>query len=136
LVDATKSHVKSARQKLGSRLVSVQNRCNLMERQDLDSGLVSDLEGQGMTYLSRASLGGDHHRKLQGKLFGLRGLADKHEASVSELMLSWLMLSPNILPLPGASTIDEVDSCAHATEIELDLDDLEELERVVSGAML
>jgi aryl-alcohol dehydrogenase-like predicted oxidoreductase len=135
LINANLSQVNAA-SKIYGDIRSVQNRCNLIERQDLESGLVSALESRGMAYLPRAALGGEQHRRLEGKLFGLKGLADKHEASISELMLSWLLLSPHIIPIPGAATVEQVESCAHAAEIELDLDDLEELERVVSNSML
>src|ERR1700744_2617288 len=63
----------------------------------------------------------------------LQTVADKHNATVYQVALSWLLHhSDNILLIPGTSSVGHLEENIKATEVELTTDDMSELEKLIS----
>ncbi|MBT8445724.1 MAG: aldo/keto reductase [Gammaproteobacteria bacterium] len=96
-------------------IVSVQNRCNVVDRQDVDSGMVSVLGARGIAYLPYGPVGGFHgHRRLH-QLPSLMKLAEVAGTSTYQLVLAWLLnLGEHVIPIPGATRIESVEDSLDA----------------------
>jgi aryl-alcohol dehydrogenase-like predicted oxidoreductase len=70
------------------------------------------------------------HKKVVNQLNSLNAIAAKHDATIQEIMIAWLLLSPHIIPIPGASKVQSILSSVKAGYIELEISDLEELDQV------
>jgi aryl-alcohol dehydrogenase-like predicted oxidoreductase len=49
----------------------------------------------------------------------LRSVADRHGATPSQVALAWLIRRPNVVVIPGASSLSQVEANAAAAELEL-----------------
>jgi pyridoxine 4-dehydrogenase len=108
-------------------IVSVQNLFNLARR-DAEP-LLDYATERGMAFIPWFPL-------ATGKLVGdggpLSALAEKHDASASQLALAWLLRrSPVMLPIPGTSSIDHVEDNVRAAELELSDAEFDELSAAV-----
>jgi histidinol phosphatase-like enzyme/predicted kinase len=94
------------------------------------SGVVDYCLANGLTLLAYRPLGGPaRHRKTAADP-SLGAIAARHEATPSEIALAWLMdLSDLIVPLPGATRVETVESIARAGRIMLSDADRAELDR-------
>jgi aryl-alcohol dehydrogenase-like predicted oxidoreductase len=108
-----------------TRIAAVQNRCNVLDRRDFDSGLVEHCRALGIAYVPYSSVGGHSgHRRLD-HYSALVRVAAKHATSVYVAALAWLLAQgPHILPIPGATKISSVTSSLGAASLQLDADDL------------
>ena len=70
-------------------------------------------------------------RRAVPLLTALREIADHHEATPSQVALSWLVSHANVVAIPGASTVAQVVRNAEAADLELTAD---ETHRLVSAA--
>src|ERR1700761_6015604 len=63
----------------------------------------------------------------------LQQFADKHNATIYQVALSWLLHhSDNILLIPGTSSVEHLEDNLKAVKVELTADDMAELEKVAS----
>ncbi|AHX14356.1 oxidoreductase [Dyella jiangningensis] len=100
-------------------IVCVQNQYNLVQR--TDDALVDELAGQGIAFVPFFPLGG--FTPIQSS--GLSALAARVQATPMQLALAWLLhRSPNVLLIPGTSSI------AHLRE------NMQASQRVLSDEML
>ena len=108
-----------------TRIAAVQNRCNVLDRRDFDSGLVEHCRQLGIAYVPYSSVGGHSgHRRLDHSP-ALARVAAKHAASVYIVALAWLLAQgPHVLPIPGATKLSSVASSRSAATLLLDADDL------------
>jgi len=112
-------------------IVSVQNRCNVLEKQDFRSGLVDFCSEHGITYIPHSPVGGHYgHVRLGGNpLFSQ--LAKKYAATPYGIALAWLLArGKHILPIPGASRPASVVSSMSARSIVLDATDIQAIDRM------
>jgi len=59
----------------------------------------------------------------------LQGVADKHNATIPQVALSWLLHhSPNILLIPGTSSVEHLEENMKTADIALTENDMQELE--------
>lgn len=59
----------------------------------------------------------------------LRGIASSHQAKPAQVALAWLIRKPNVVAIPGASSVEQLESNAAAAELELsDAEDAQLLE--------
>lgn len=68
-------------------------------------------------------------RRAQPLLDLLRDVAASHGATPAQISLAWLVSQPNVIAIPGASTVEQVESNAAAADIELSQDEVAELTR-------
>ena len=106
-------------------VVCVQNAYNLAHRED--DALVDSLAGQGIAYVPYFPLGG--FSKLQSDT--LSAVATRLESSPMSVALAWLLQrSPNILLIPGTSSVAHLRGNVAGAALPLSADDLAELDTI------
>jgi aryl-alcohol dehydrogenase-like predicted oxidoreductase len=110
-------------------IVCVQNFYNLAHR--VDDGLVDDLAAHGIAYVPYFPLGG--FTPLQSDT--LESAAATLEATPIVVALSWLLQrSPNILLIPGTSSVAHLRDNVAAASLTIPEDELSALNSIGSGA--
>ncbi|WP_192248342.1 aldo/keto reductase family oxidoreductase [Mesorhizobium silamurunense] len=110
-------------------IVCVQNQYNLAHRQD--DALIDELARDGIAYVPFFPLGG--FSPLQSST--LSGVAERLGATPMQAALAWLLRrSPNILLIPGTSSVEHLRENLAAAELELSEDVLSELDGVAKAA--
>ncbi|MEV8379054.1 aldo/keto reductase [Kribbella sp. NPDC056861] len=108
-VDELKEAAKTA------TIVSVQNLYNLSQRDDED--VLEYAEQNELAFVPWFPLATGELAKAGGPL---DAIAKEHDASPSQLALAWLLKrSPNILPIPGTSSVGHLDDNVAAARLEL-----------------
>jgi len=108
-------------------VVCVQNFYNVAHRDDDD--LIDSLAAQGIAYVPYFPLGG--FSPLQSDT--LDAVADRLGATPMAVALAWLLQrSPNMLLIPGTSSVDHLHENVSGAGLELSGDVLEELNSLVS----
>ena len=106
-------------------IVCVQNHYNLLHRQD--DALIDRLAGQGIAYVPYFPLGG--FSRIQSE--ALSAIAAKIGATPMQTALAWLMhRSPNILLIPGTSSVEHLRENMRADALRLSEETLAELEAI------
>ena len=106
-------------------VVCVQNAYNLALR--ADDALVDSLAGQGIAYVPYFPLGG--FSPLQSQT--LQDVAKRLDASRMAVALAWLLQrSPNILLIPGTSSVEHLRENVAGAGLELPADALAELDTI------
>lgn len=109
-------------------IVCVQNRYNLAHRQDDD--LIDDLAARGIAYVPFFPLGG--FNPLQSS--ALSDVAMELSATPMQVALAWLLFrAPNVLPIPGTSSIEHLRQNLAAAELDLPAAALAALGAVAAG---
>ena len=110
-------------------VVCVQNYYNLAHRQD--DALIDDLAGQGIPYVPFFPLGG--FTPLQSST--LSNVAGRLGVTPMQVALAWLLhRSPNILLIPGTSSLAHLRENLAAAQLELSPEDLAELGGIAAAA--
>jgi aryl-alcohol dehydrogenase-like predicted oxidoreductase len=108
-----------------AEVVCVQNLFNLAHR--ADDALVDELAGQGIAYVPFFPLGG--FTPLQSS--SLSVVADELEATPMQVALAWLLQrSPNILLIPGTSSLGHLEENLAAASLTLPAAALAQLDAV------
>ena len=106
-------------------VVCVQNFYNVANR--ADDALIDALDAQGVAYVPYFPLGG--FRPLQSQ--ALDAVAARRGASAQALAIAWLLQrSPNILLIPGTSSIAHLRENVAAAQLILSEHDLDELNAI------
>jgi pyridoxine 4-dehydrogenase len=106
-------------------VVCVQNLYNIAHRED--DALVDSLAAQGIAYVPYFPLGG--FSPLQSS--ELESVAKRLETSPMSVALAWLLQrSPNILLIPGTSSVDHLHQNVAGAALELPADALVELDAI------
>ena len=123
LSNATPAQLREARS-LGP-IVSVQNLYNLAYRKDDE--LIDELAADGVAYVPFFPLGG--FTPLQSA--ALADVAARRNAAPMSVALAWLLQrSPNILLIPGTSSVAHLRENVAGAGLTLTAEDLAELERI------
>jgi pyridoxine 4-dehydrogenase len=110
-------------------IVCVQNNYNLAQR--FDDALIDDLAGQGIAYAPFFPLGG--FTPLQSST--LSDVAGRLGATPMQIALAWLLhRSPNILLIPGTSSVAHLRENLAAGRLTLSPQVLEELNEIAATA--
>ncbi len=100
-------------------VVSVQNRYNPSDR--ASDKVVTAAEEDGPVFLPWAPVGG--HRPGEGA--AVAAVAERHGATPVQVALAWLLArSPQILPIPGTSSVAHLEENVAAAALTLDDEDL------------
>jgi len=111
-----------------SEIVCVQNFYNIAQRGD--DRFIDDLAAQGIAYVPYFPLGG--FSPLQSA--ELEAAAASMEATPMQVALAWLLQrSPNILLIPGTSSIGHLRENLAAATLELPAETLAELDKIASA---
>ncbi|MDH7795096.1 MULTISPECIES: aldo/keto reductase family oxidoreductase [unclassified Beijerinckia] len=123
LSNATSAQVAEARKI--AKVVCVQNQYNLAHRHD--DPLIDELGKLGIAYVPFFPLGG--FTPLQSD--SLSNVAAKLGATPMQVALAWLLArAPNILLIPGTSSVNHLTQNLAAAELVLTKDVLAELEKI------
>jgi pyridoxine 4-dehydrogenase len=110
--------------------VCVQNNYNLAHRHD--DALIEGLARQGIAYVPFFPLGG--FTPLQSST--LSSVADRLGATPMQIALAWLLhRSPNILSIPGTSSVAHLRENLNAAQLTLSPQILEELDGIAGAAV-
>jgi len=110
-------------------IVCVQNHYNLAHR--ADDALINELLSEGVAYVPFFPLGG--FSPLQSST--LSAVADRLGTTPMQVALAWLLRrSPNILLIPGTSSLAHLRENLAAVELELPDDAVKELDGVASAS--
>jgi len=113
-----------------TEVVCVQNNYNLAYRHD--DALIDDLARQGIAYVPFFPLGG--FTPLQSST--LSSVADRLGATPMQIALAWLLhRSPNILLIPGTSSVAHLRENLDAAQVTLSPQILEELDGIAGAAV-
>jgi aryl-alcohol dehydrogenase-like predicted oxidoreductase len=127
LSNVTRAQVKEGRGI--AEIVCVQNMYNLAHRDD--DGMIDELARAGIAYTPFFPLGG--FSPLQSST--LSDVAARLRATPMQVALAWLLKrSPNILLIPGTSSVAHLRENLAAAELELSPDVLRELDGVAKAA--
>jgi aryl-alcohol dehydrogenase-like predicted oxidoreductase len=100
----------------------VQNLYNLSRRED--DPLVDACAAAGIAYVPYFPVGGFQPVSAER----LDAVAARHQATVTQVALAWLLArSPNILPIPGTSSLEHLEENIAAGALELSPEDVAEL---------
>jgi aryl-alcohol dehydrogenase-like predicted oxidoreductase len=143
---------RAAEQALGSRVLSNQVRYNLVDRSP-EADLLPFAESTGhivIAYspLAQGLLSGRYHRdnrpanriRAANSLFlpenldragdliaTLREVADAHSATPAQIALAWVIHRPAVVAIPGASSVEQLESNVAAASIDLTEDEYQVL---------
>jgi aryl-alcohol dehydrogenase-like predicted oxidoreductase len=111
-------------------IVCVQNNYNLVSRND--DALIDDLAKQGIAYVPFFPLGG--FTPLQSST--LSAVAHRLGATPMQVALAWLLhRSPNILLIPGTSSVAHLRENLAAAELKLSRETLAELDEIADATV-
>ena len=128
LSNVTAAHVAEAQQI--TKIVCVQNLYNLAHRND--DVLIDDLARQGIAYVPFFPLGG--FTPLQSST--LSAVAERLGATPQQVAQAWLLQrSPNILLIPGTSSVAHLQENLAAGEVTLPPDALAELDGIAAASL-
>jgi aryl-alcohol dehydrogenase-like predicted oxidoreductase len=65
--------------------------------------------------------------RLGPLISALENIGSRHRATASQVALAWLIAKPNVVAIPGASSVRQMEENAAAADIELTGDELERL---------
>lgn len=124
LSNVTVRQLEQARQRV--KVVSVQNKYNLVQRDDED--VLDYCEQHGIAFIPWYPLDTGN---LAGKGNDLDKIAKKHNATPGQIALAWLLhKSPIMVPIPGTSKVKHLEENMKASDIKLDKEDMEALDRI------
>ncbi len=110
-----------------TKIVCVQNNYNLVHRED--DAFIDDLARQGIAYVPFFPLGG--FTPLQSST--LSAVASRLGATPMQVALAWLLhRSPNILLIPGTSSVAHLRENLAAGQLTLSPETLAELDKITS----
>jgi pyridoxine 4-dehydrogenase len=112
-----------------TEIVCVQNQYNLAHRED--DAFIDDLAQQGIAYVPFFPLGG--FTPLQSS--ALDAAAKSLNATPMQVALAWLLQrSPNILLIPGTSSVKHLHENVKATDLQLPPQTIADLDAIASNA--
>lgn len=123
LSEVTVDEIKHAQQYFP--VASVQNRYSIGEREA--EPVLDYCREQGIAFIPWFPIGGGELKQQEI----LQRVADRHQASVRQIALSWLLHhAPNILLIPGTSSITHLAENMRAADLRLTAADMRELDAV------
>ncbi len=111
-------------------VITVQNRLSPFFREALESGVVKYCSDNGIGFLAYSPVGGGRlNRKLPDHTV-VAEIARRREVSPHAVVLAWVLFrSPNVIPIPGARTVEHARDSAGAAELVLDEEELRAIDR-------
>ena len=112
------------------RIVSIQNRYNISDRQSEQA--LQYCEQNQIAFIPWAPVASG---KLARPGSPLESIAKKHNASLSQLSIAWLLhRSPVMLPIPGTSSVKHLEENVGAAGLKLSEDEWSQIESAVQSA--
>jgi len=122
LSEVTPSEIERANKTV--QIVSVQNRYNLVDREHEKT--LEYCERHGLAFIPWFPLAAGKLTRPGGKL---DELAKRHNASITQLSIAWLLhRSPVMLPIPGTSSVKHLEENVAARSLRLSAEEWREIE--------
>jgi aryl-alcohol dehydrogenase-like predicted oxidoreductase len=111
-------------------VTSVQNRFNPWDRSSEQTGILQFCDQNSITFLPYSPVGGGRRVALLRESEDIRAIGGRYGgATPEELVLAWILAaSPSLVPIPGASRVQSVESSVRAESLRLDERTRRELE--------
>jgi aryl-alcohol dehydrogenase-like predicted oxidoreductase len=77
---------------------------------------------------ARPEFTADSRARLEPLITALRDIAGKHRATPAQVSLAWLIRKPNVVAIPGASSVKQLEENVAASEVALTDDDAARLD--------
>src|SRR5947208_4615185 len=114
-------------------IVSIQNRYNITDRES--EAALNYCQKEKMGFIPWAPIGGSGSRSLSKAGNTLEAEAKRHNVSVVQLALAWLLQkSPVMLPIPGTSSLAHLEENMAAEKLQLSADDWKKIEGLARGS--
>jgi pyridoxine 4-dehydrogenase len=114
-------------------IVSIQNRYNITDRES--EAALNYCEKEKMGFIPWAPIGGSGTRSLSKASNPLEVEAKRHNVSVVQLALAWLLQkSPVMLPIPGTSSLVHLEENMAAAKLQLTSADWKTIESLAEHA--
>src|SRR5881398_1250937 len=108
-------------------IVSIQNRYNITDRES--EAALNYCQKEKMGFIPWAPIGGSGSRSLSKAGNALEAEAKRHNVSVVQLALAWLLQkSPVMLPIPGTSSLAHLEENMAAEKLQLSADEWKRIE--------
>jgi aryl-alcohol dehydrogenase-like predicted oxidoreductase len=100
----------------------------------LGMGLLSgrydaDHPPKGSARLNNSLFLPDNLERARPLIDAVREIATAHDATPTQVALAWVVQHPNVVAIPGASSVAQLEANAAAADLELSADDVERLTR-------
>ncbi len=110
-----------------AKIVSVQNHYNFEHRKDSEP-VLQYCQEQGIAFIPYFPIGGNQGGVSEAKV---REIAKKYGVTGRQVALAWLLKhSPVMLPIPGTSSVEHLESNIAAANIQLDAKDMATLDNL------
>src|SRR6266480_581763 len=114
-------------------IVSIQNRYNITDRES--EAALNYCAKEKMGFIPWAPIGGSGSRSLSKAGNALEAEAKRHNISVVQLALAWLLQrSPVMLPIPGTSSLPHLEENMTAAKLQLSADEWKRIEELARQA--
>jgi aryl-alcohol dehydrogenase-like predicted oxidoreductase len=114
-----------------THIMSVQNRCNLFEKQSFKNGVIEFCEGNDITFIAHSPVGGHFQHKQHTENILLKMLSKKYNTSPYQIMNAWLLhKSSSILPIPGASKVSSTTDSLESVNLKISKEDMQSLDSI------
>jgi pyridoxine 4-dehydrogenase len=131
LSEVTVAEIEQAKKVLP--IVSIQNQYNITDRDS--EGALNYCEKEKMGFIPWAPIGGGRNSSLRKSGNALEAEAKRHNVSVVQLMLAWLLQkSPVMLPIPGTSSLAHLEENVAAEKLHLSAEEWKKIEELARGS--
>lgn len=114
-----------------TRIETVQNRWNLVGKDDRDNGVFDVCREFDMTYIAYSPVGGGYMHEQFASNDSLVAIAKKYSVSPYQIMLAWTLVQGEfVLPIPASRRGESVVDCAKSVRLSLSSDDLAMIEQI------
>ena len=114
-----------------TKFVSVQNRCSPFHLAAFRDGVFRYCDRNDISFLPYSPVGGSRGKSRVSSNLHLIKIGHRMGASPFEVVLAWLLqISPIMVPIPGASKVQNARSSARAADITLSPEDIVHMNRL------
>jgi aryl-alcohol dehydrogenase-like predicted oxidoreductase len=111
-------------------ITSVQNRYNPWDRSAESEGILDHCYREGITFLPYGPVGGKRRVEALRRNGALAAIGARLGASPEEIVLAWILArNDTLVPIPGASRVESIESSVRAEALNLDAPALAEIEQ-------
>ena len=115
-------------------IVSAQNRYNLVERKS--EAALAYCQKSGLAFIPWYPINAGKLTRSSGDSpstnHPLEEIAKDHDATIGQLSLAWLLhRSPNMIPIPGTSSIEHLEENFEACRLDISDDDWDEIDLIL-----
>jgi aryl-alcohol dehydrogenase-like predicted oxidoreductase len=102
-------------------VASVQNKCNISFKRAFRDGVVDFCRAHGIAFIPHSPVGGHRAQSRLGRSRALVDLAREKSVTPAQIALAWLLhKGPHVIPIPGASRVESIESSLAALDLRLE----------------